>query len=54
MANYYINYDPLTVNANETWGDNSVSDNATTPLTMTIHPNEGYYISSSMLTIKGY
>ena len=51
MANYYIEYTPVTITANETWGNN---DGADTPLNMAIYPNQGYYVNASMFTMKGY
>ena len=58
MANYYTQYTPVTVNSNEIWGNNDVDGNGAvdggdTPLKMTLHPNDGYYVNSSMFNIKG-
>tara|TARA_R110002020_G_scaffold94495_4_gene227307 strand:+ start:7378 stop:9384 length:2007 start_codon:yes stop_codon:yes gene_type:complete len=59
MANYYVEYTPITITANETWGNNDVDgggtiDGGNTPLNMTLYANDGWYVDNSMFTIKGY
>lgn len=57
-VNYTIEYTPLTVNANESWGQQDVDgnggvDSGLIPLLMKIIPNEGYTVSAIDFSIAG-